>query len=396
MHHWLKLLLPLAIACTSSSDDGHLVDKIDDVDEPAVDSDAETDVAIETDTPPGDGRGSWIDTHMHVRNGGTGSLLQLMDDEGVEFSVLVNVPETFAVTPGKSFCDSYVDGELVDDLGVIQAARDAYPHRFAVGAGGGSLGPKLQCTPAESVGTLADPSSPISAFRAEAESLANTPGFVGFGEMISLHLCMNETHSYQVALANHPLFLELGRVAAELDVPIDLHMEAVPEGGLDDRALLDALNARCERNPDDELPATIPALLDLLETGATVVWQHAGWDNTGYFTPEVLQGVFEDCDKAGPCNLFIALRVPPDKGNSPLMTYSGGLPTNTMDPDWKAFIETHSERVMIGADEFVGSTDLPPGFTNTWSLVLPQFDEDVALEIGSLNARRVYSRLSKK
>ena len=52
-------------------------------------------------------------------------------------------------------------------------------------------------------------------------------GAAGFGEMISYHLCMTQRHSFKKAIPNHPLYLLLADIAAERDVPIDIHMEAV-------------------------------------------------------------------------------------------------------------------------------------------------------------------------
>ncbi len=304
---------------------------------------------------------------MHLRSGGTDKLLAMMDAAGVARSVLVNVPETHGAAPGASFCDSYAAGQLGDDREALAQARNQHPDRLALMLGGAELGPMIQCTPPAEVGSLDDPESVISTFRARALALAETPGFAGFGEMISLHLCMDPSHSYQVALADHPLFLELGRIAVELDVPIDLHMEAVPEGGLSDPGLIDSLQSRCTANPDT-LPATIEPLLTLLiETRATVVWQHIGWDNTGQLTPDLLRTVLDECfaEAGSTCGLYFALRVPPGGGPNRLVAYEAGTPTGPLAPDWAAFIEDFPDRIMLGADEFVGNDDLPAAFTNT-------------------------------
>ena len=372
----------------------------DAIPETDVDTDTDTDPDTDTDTDPdtADGFATWIDTHMHLRGGGLDTLLELMDDAGVSRSILVNVPQTNDVVPEDSFCDSYAKGDLSDDLGVLTSAYSGSPEHISLMLGGASLGPVIQCTPADAVGLLSDPESPISAFRDQALNLAQTPGFIGFGEMLSLHLCMDASHSYQVALLDHPMFLQLGMIAAAENVPIDLHMEAVPEGGNSDPTLLASLNARCARNPDDALPATIPPLLEFLrETGATVVWQHIGWDNTGDLNPETLRGVMHDCESQAAangtsCNLYFSLRIPPSPGNSPIVSYSAGEPTDQIHPDWKSFIDDYPDRIMLGADEFVGNADLPPGFDNTWSKVLPGLEPGIARGIGVDNAARVYSR----
>jgi len=74
------------------------------------------------------------------------------------------------------------------------------------------------------------------------------------------------------------------------------------------------------------------------------------------------------------------------------VTYSGGAPTSALDPDWEAFILDYPDRIMLGADEFVGMDDLPEGFSNTWSLILSNFPPEVARQLGVEVAERVYSR----
>ncbi len=327
------------------------------------------------------------DTHMHVRSGGTDTLLAMMDDADVDRVLLTNVPETNLATPGNSFCESHGLGELGDDQRLLEAAWQDHPDRLGLLAGGGSLGPLIQCTDPDRSDDV------IDAFRDRAQTLIDTPGFAGFGEMISLHLCMSDTHSYQVALADHPLFIELGHLAAAAGVPIDLHMEAVPEGGLDDPELLAGLNDRCALNPDDVLPATIPPLLALLEqTGATVVWQHIGWDNTGSLTPDVLRQVLADCDAqagAGACPLAFGLRVAPDPGHNPLVVFEDGEPTTRLKAEWASLIAEYPDRFTLGADEFVGNGDLPAAFSNTWAL-LGELDEATAAAVGGGNAARIY------
>ena len=63
-------------------------------------------------------------------------------------------------------------------------------------------------------------------FKERAEELLRE-GVVGFGEMTAEHF--DGSTPYQYAPADHPLYLMLADIAAEHDVPIDLHMEAVPQ-----------------------------------------------------------------------------------------------------------------------------------------------------------------------
>jgi len=125
---------------------------------------------------------------MHLRSGGTDTLLGLMDAADVDRVLLVNVPETNRATPGTPFCDSHALGQLGDDQALLEAAQQEHPERLAPLGGGGSLGPLIQCTDPD------DADDVLDAFRERAEQLIATPGFAGFGEMVSLHLCMSDTH----------------------------------------------------------------------------------------------------------------------------------------------------------------------------------------------------------
>ena len=72
--------------------------------------------------------------------------------------------------------------------------------------------------------------------------------------------------------------LRLAEIAAQLGVPIDLHMEAV-------RADMPAPPRFLERSPNN--PPTLKANIDrfraLLASNrkASIIWSHSGWDNTG-------------------------------------------------------------------------------------------------------------------
>ncbi len=67
-----------------------------------------------------------------------------------------------------------------------------------------------------------------------------------------------------------------------------------------------------------------------------------------------------------------------------------------LDPDWESFINDYPDRIMLGADEFVGNEGLPAGFENTWGLLLPNFEPEVARKIGVDNAAAVYSRIGAR
>jgi len=322
---------------------------------------------------------NYIDTHMHLNvgkgpmknpSGAAQALLALMDANGVEKSVIVVVP-------------SHTQSPSAD----LQEAADgvaAGNGRLFLAAGGATLSSFLQeVEPA----TVTDETK--ANFSTQAEALITEKGAIAFGEMISFHLCMSSTHSYQVALANHPLYKVLSDIAAKHGVPIDLHMEATetvqdtPEN----------LKTACAENPD-ELPASVPPLEELLAHNrkTKIVWQHVGWDNLGNMTPTLVKRLLGDH-----ANLYVSMRV---EDRPKQIESSEDMPNRIVGKDgkittaWLDVINQYSDRVLIGSDEFVApagnDVKFPTSFVSTWS-ILSQLSAEVAKKVGHDNAASVYN-----
>ena len=323
-----------------------------------------------------------VDTHMHLQGSyGQGerqvvdygaaaaNLITLMDEVGVTKSLIVHVAEN----PGAAQPTPY-DKQL--------AAIQQHPGRLYFMGGGGVLNPIMEATDPQGV------TSAIEAqFRETAEAVL-AAGSVGFGEMISLHLCLSATHGYIHVPADHPLFFLLSDIAAEHNVPIDLHMEAV----LQPVNLPAHIGRVCDQNPPT-LPATIEPLERLLahNRATPIVWQHVGWDNLGYLSVELVRELLSRHD-----NLYVALRVedrPQAVGGGGAMPNRLVAENGQLEPAWKALIEDYSDRFMIGGDEFVGipgkSFDFPESFRSSWG-ILDQLAAATAAAVGSENAHRLY------
>jgi len=296
------------------------------------------------------------------------ALVAMMDARGLKTALVVTVP-SHKLAPEQ-------------DYQLIRDAVARHPGRLRQLAGGATLKTMLQNIPADRV-TAADRAE----FRKRAERLIDA-GAAGFGEMISLHLCMTEKHNYQFAPADHLLFKELADIAAGRDVTIDLHMESV----LARRPMLNSLKGACSKNPD-WLEASVPALERLLAHNrrARIVWQHIGWDNTGGMDPGLLDRLLRDHP-----NLYLALRV-----EKRINQVGGGgpMPNRIVDgagrfkSDWLSLIKAHPDRFVIGADEFVGpfgSPSMAASFQGTWSLI-DQLPAALAARVGGANARRIYN-----
>ncbi len=90
---------------------------------------------------------------------------------------------------------------------------------------------------------------------------------------------------YEYAPADHPLMLLLADIAAGHNVPIDLHMEAVPQD------MTSPENLKAPNPP--RLHGNFAPLERLLSHNprANLIWAHAGQDNTGYRTPELMRAL---------------------------------------------------------------------------------------------------------
>ena len=303
----------------------------------------------------------------HEQADGTASadyLISLMDQHGVEKAIVMPPPQKSGQHAG------YTYTSLLDSI-------RKYPDRLVLGGGGGTLNPMILDTKPSEVTEDAR-----AIFRAKAEEIAKAGAHV-FGEMAALHICMNPKHSYSAALPDHPLYLLLADIAAEQDIPIDLHMEAVSSNMATPADFLEA----CDQNPNT-LQATIPAFERLLEhnRGARIVWQHIGWDNTGQMTPSLLGALLEKHP-----NLYLAIKAVPESGRVNRIHDDH----YRVLPEWLRLFEAFSDRVVVGADEFARSESVkggykkPPFFSLTWKVIM-SLPSELRDKIGSQNAMRIY------
>jgi predicted TIM-barrel fold metal-dependent hydrolase len=340
-------------------------------------------------------KNGYIDTHVHLnvqsrqmgrRRGGqrqassaanyemaAEQLLADMDYYGAQKALIMpppQVPEQGAV------CD------YKDLIGVAQK----HPGRIFFLGGGDTLNRLIH---------QYKPSEVTAEVRAEFNNIAEeiiSSGAKGFGEMAVLHLSLiNSRHAFEEADADHPLFLLLADIAASHNVPIDLHMEAVPQ----DMQLPEGLNRNSQKNPPI-LHANIPALERLLSHNkkTMIVWQHIGWDNTGWMTVELLRRLLETHP-----NLYLSMR-----GEKRIYDMNGQLKPNRIidvngeiHPEWFELISDFPDRFMVGTDDFFGAAintasgkSLPTTSYETWGIV-NQLPPELAEKVGRSNAARVYN-----
>jgi len=306
---------------------------------------------------------SIIDTHAHIvrgyrKRGPSPSAFQAlaaMDALGVEMTFLLPPPFPEG-HPGL-----YGRPEL-------EAVVRQYPGRFAFLAGGASLNPIIHATPPDKVTPEV-----MRTFEAEAEAIAEA-GAAGFGELTAEHFSSGRgNHPYESTLPDHPLFLRLADIAARRGTPIDLHMEAVPRN-----MPMPPRFARVS-NPE-KLKENISGLDRLLghNRNARIVWAHAGWDNTGERTVQLMRALLE----RNP-NLYMSIKLDP---GGPQRTSPLG-PDGGIRPDWLALLKDFSGRFVIGSDQFFDEGTERLTRARQFIDALPP---DVAHLVARENAKQIY------
>jgi predicted TIM-barrel fold metal-dependent hydrolase len=307
---------------------------------------------------------SIVDTHAHIIRSRRGNAsqaathaLEVMDAQGVELTILSPPP--------------FPEGHrgLYGRRELIPLVKE-HPTRFAFAAGGESLNGFVHSTPAQRV-TAAD----VQRLQEEAEEIAKS-GAIGFGEIAIEHLSSGRgSHPYESVPADHPLLLALCDVASRLNMPIDIHMEALPQDSPPPPFL-------ASFNPE-RLPANIAAFERLLEHNprAVIVWAHAGWDLTGERTVPLMRSLL-----AKHANLFMSIKL---DSAGPQRT-SPFAPDGGLRPAWLNLLNEFRNRFVIGSDQFYDEGDARVSAARRFVNALPT---EVATAVARDNARRIYPLL---
>lgn len=300
----------------------------------------------------------YIDAHAHFDEhdipGAIRAALAALARQNAVMIFLITPPDTFD-SPG------HFDAE------VILPAAKKHPGKLAVLGGGGTLNAIIH----QSV-TSGDAGPEVrKRFQDRAEELIRE-GVVGFGEMTAEHFA--GITPYQWAPADHPLFLLLTDISAEHGMPIDLHMEAVPQAMPLPAGLKSPPNA-------PQLRENIAAFERLLahDPRAKVIWAHAGADGTGYRTPDLCRRLL----RAHP-NLYMEIKVDPQH-----LGESYPLAGGKLKPDWLQLFRDFPDRFIIGSDQHYPE---PPG-AQRWQaavLLFNQLPADLRRSIGRENVLHIY------
>lgn len=302
----------------------------------------------------------YIDAHTHFDGhnpeGAVRAAVQALRQENAVRILFLSVPDTYN-DPGRVASD------------VILPAAKKYPGKVAILGGGGTLNAMIE----RAVRTGNDGPDVRRRFRERAEAILRE-GMVGFGEMAAEHF--PSTTPYQYAPPDHPLFLLLADIAAQHNVPIDLHMEAVPR----DMPLPAGLKS--PPNPP-RLRANIPAFERLLNHNprAKIIWAHAGADNIGYRTPALCRRLL-----AAHPNLYMEIKMDPlHPGKNPPIDLSGKVK-----PAWLKLFEDFPNRFIIGSDQHYPQPKQGPQRWQADVRLLNQLPPELRRKIGTENALHLY------
>ena len=315
--------------------------------------------------PPVAALSPYVDAHIHIDE---------RDPEGSAKSVIYAMAE-FNTVRSIVLTEPY-SGENPDrwDAEKVLPALKKYANKIALMGGGGTLNPMiLESARSGDAGSAAQ-----KKFKARAEELI-AEGVAGFGELSTEHfsLAASPLKDYEYAPADHPLMLLLADIAAQHNMPIDLHMEAAPQ------AIPLPAGLKSPPNPP-RIHANIAALERLLDhnRSAKIIWAHAGSDNTGYRTPQL-------CDRllrAHP-NLYMEMKIDP---MFPGLNYPMAKDGDTK-PEWLKLLQDHPDRFIIGSDQHYGP-DANAAHVRAQAMVLflNRLPDDLRQHIGIENVLHIY------
>lgn len=316
----------------------------------------------------------WIDVHFHLvaDKGDLESFdeaarmaLQMMDAENIRTIVIMSPPR-----PKENF-----------DIESLAAVAKKYAPRLIMMGGGGTLNPMLQ-----EAGHAPQLGAEVrQRFEQTARQIV-AAGARGFGEITAHHVSLSPSHGYEAVPADHPLLLLLADIAAEHDLPIDLHFDPVPHD------VEKPSHLSSPKNPP-VLKENLGGLERLLAHNrrAKIVWAHAGADPVGHFTPVLARQMLERH-----ANLFFSIR--------PTLNRPGSMvqPKGGINDDWIDVLKAFPDRFVIGSDTFVvparyTGPEAPRIFAsrshvqmNGIRRLLAHLPADLARKIGHENAQRIY------
>lgn len=206
----------------------------------------------------------------------------------------------------------------------------------------------------------------VSVFQTRAQAAAASGLYDGFGELGVYHMSRRATHPQMIYAADCNWLLWLSDLAAQYNMVLDIHMEETAE--------------------------KLTELSNLLSHNTTtkIIWDHAGWSNTGGATAAVFSQMLADHP-----NLYLSLKMREDDDG----TLAAGSPTNsdgTIKSEWETLLTTYAGRIMVGTDAKYWTnrgktmeTELDGAYT-LLNAMLEQLPSETALKIRYTTAMKLF------
>lgn len=286
--------------------------------------------------------GSYIDAHTHIRPSGM-SLTEIilnMDNEGIDKMVIMNVPAS--LNPNQA------------EFGIPDSAKQ-YPNRFIALYGGEAIA-MIESAAASGSYSKADEEKYINLLETEMKS----GSYKGFGEIGLRHFvpAKEKNIANQTIPGDHPWMFIMSDIAAKYNVPIDIHMEAT-----------------------DDTIRGFERLLDHNKS-TKIIWDHAGWSNTGKATPQLMRQLMEKHP-----NLYTSIKIRKEKVGSTVYIFDND---GTIKPEWMALFKEYPDRFMIGSDIKLGIREGEISYVKDHRKVLSQLPSEILKKIERENAEKIF------
>lgn len=248
--------------------------------------------------------------------------------------------------------------------GVPQAA-EIYPDQFAVMYQGDAL---VMLHKAVKKGSFTQDEQ--AQFTTLAEEAAKTGKYVGFGELALRHYAQpditdpEQKEARDITIAgDHPWMLILADLGAKYNLPLDVHIEP-------DSSTLPGLEKLITHNPN-----------------AKIIFDHAGWYNTGEATAELFDQLMSKY-----ANLYatIKLRKPANENQQKVAILDKN---SEIKDEWLAVFKKFPDRFMIGTDVKFGLDTSEGKYEEIFKMTdkfLSALPADLASKIAIENAKKVF------
>ncbi|MCZ7404221.1 MAG: amidohydrolase family protein [Candidatus Methanoperedens sp.] len=301
-----------------------------------------TQISTPSPTPAVKFEGRYIDVHTHIEPGQMSltQIIQNMDNEGIDRMVIMNVPAS--LNPNQA------------EYGIPDAAKQ-YPDRFVALYGGEAIA-MLESAATSGSYTKADEEKYINLLEKEMRS----GSYRGFGEIGLRHFVPAKASNAanQTIPGDHPWMFIMSDIAAKYNVPIDIHMEAT-----------------------DDTIRGFESLLDHNKS-TKIIWDHAGWSNTGKATPQLIRQLMEKHP-----NLYTSIKIIKEKVSSAAYIFDND---GTITPEWMALFKDYPDRFMIGSDIKLGVREGEISYVKDQRKVLSQLPPEILKKIERENAEKIF------